>query len=61
MVIDNTASLPLKDLQIHTAHASFFLLPSGGGEEREKRENKDKQKESKDKHTHHSHYSGING
>ena len=58
MVIDNAASLPLKDLRRHTAHASFFLLPSGGGEERRTKTNK---KESKDKHTHHSHYSGING
>ena len=44
---------------ILAAHASFFLLPSGGGEEREK--NTNKQKRTKQTQTHHSHYSGING
>ena len=57
MVIDNTASLPLKDLRIHTAHASFFLLPSGGGEERRTKTNQERAKTNT--HTHHSHYSGI--
>ena len=58
MVIDKAASLPLKDLRIHTAHASFFLLPSGGGEERRTKTNQER--EQKQTHTHHSHYSGIN-
>ena len=40
---------------IAAAHASFFLLPSGGGEERET-----KQKEQSNKLIT-SHYSGING
>ena len=52
MVIDNTASLPLKDLRIHTAHASFFLLPSGGGEERRTRQTKGEQRQT---HTHITH------
>ena len=43
---------------ILAAHASFFLLPSCGGEERE---NTNKQKRTKQTQTHHSHYSGING
>ena len=57
--MNNTASLPLKVTPILAAHASFFLLPSGGGEEREK--NANKQKRTKQTQTHHSHYSGING
>ena len=45
---------------ILAAHASFFLLPSGGGEEREREEHKQTEK-NKATQTHHSHYSGING
>ena len=44
MVIDKAASLPLKDLRIHSAHASFFLLPSGGVKREEQNKTRDETK-----------------
>ena len=60
-IMDEQYSKPSTEGEpILAAHASFFLLPSGGGEEREKETHKRTEK-NKQTQTHHSHYSGING